>query len=448
MKFAQKLLYSILFCSLFISCSSDPASDPEVVTPPVPVVPVPVPVVEAKVTAYSINYGKPDEEVTIKGENFTDKLENISLYFDSVKATIIAASATEIKFKLPTTQNVIPILKLEIKNTNITNLVKNQYNGNIAILKANPAGSWIVSNSPTDNTQVIKIQILDNGAVYYNWETSIPYSGVTLSYNYVKRSLDDGKTWETWIETASTNWATNFFATNNDEGWSVYGAGSLYKIPTGGQTRTLLGNSFGSIIHMNVDESLKNGTVITSGGTIYTTTDGENFTKGHSSNLTNIGGITGSTYLDNDHIWSYGLRTISSNEGYRPILLYKKGSSAEWKEKIFSDGTKDDRIRVAQFFTENTGLMLYSNEIKTSILKSNDGGDNWNEIYSGEAFTKMTFSDADNGWAVSGKMIYKTTNGGVSWTLDYTHDEDVLSIASKNKVVWAASKSKILKRYL
>jgi len=451
MKNATKLLYLILFCILFISCSSDPESDPVVVKPPVPEIPKPVPVVDSKITAYSSNYGKTDEEITITGENFSDKIENINLYFDNVKATIISATSTQIKFKLPTTTNVVPVLRLEITNTKITNLVKNAYKGNIAILKANPASSWIVSNSATNNSQVIKIQILDNGAVYYNWETSILLEGgSTISYNYVNRSLDDGKTWENWTETASTRWATNFFATNSDEGWSVYSEGSLYKIPMGGLDRTQLLTSVGSIVHMNADESLKSGSVITSGGNVHSTNDGANFSKVYSSTIGNNGGITGSTFLDNDHIWAYGLKgfTIAGTFGYKPILLYKKGSSDEWKEKVFSDATTDARIRSVQFFKDNSGLMLFSTLNKTSILKSVDGGDNWSEIYSGEAFNRITFNDANNGWAVLGKIIYKTTNGGVSWTVDYTHEEDILNIAARDKTVWAFSKSKILKRYL
>uniref|UniRef100_UPI00374DD996 WD40/YVTN/BNR-like repeat-containing protein n=1 Tax=Flavobacterium sp. TaxID=239 RepID=UPI00374DD996 len=77
-----------------------------------------------------------------------------------------------------------------------------------------------------------------------------------------------------------------------------------------------------------------------------------------------------------------------------------------------------------------------------------NGGDTWSKVYTGEKFTKFTFKDANTGWAVLENKIYKTTDGGVSWILDYTHDQSIRTIAYKNNVVWAISTDKIIKRYL
>ncbi|HSD08667.1 IPT/TIG domain-containing protein [Flavobacterium sp.] len=452
MKKSPNLLFSILFALIIISCSSDPeVEQKKVVETPPPTVPIPdpIPEIEAKITAYSSNYGKPSEQITITGENFSDKIENTKLYFDGIEATIISATPTAIKFTLPATTNMIPQLRLVITNTKITNTVKNAYKGNIAILNANPASSWIVSNSPTTNSRIIKIQILDNGSIYYNYEVTTALSGgSTISFNYVKRSLDGGKTWETWAETASSFGGSLFFATNNDEGWSIYGSADLYKIPMGGVDKTKISSSVGWIVYMNVDETLKKGTIVNLKGGVYTTDDGTNFTKAYNSiESTNIG-VNDAYYLDNDHIWAYGYRgaTVSGSFNYVPFIMYKKSSSDNWQEKIFMD--KDAQISTIQFFKDNSGLILMSSSVDAKILKSNDGGDNWSEIYKGEKFTNMTFIDPNNGWAVLKEKIYKTTDGGVSWTLDYTNDEEILKIASKDKFVIAISKSKIIKRYL
>ena len=451
MRIFSNLFFSILCAIIMVSCSkdSDNEPDPVVVVPPKPEPPVKI--VDAKIISYSSNFGKTNDQITITGENFSNKVEDINLYFDSTKATIISATSTEIKFVLPVTDNVIPQLKLSIVNTTITNTVKNAYQGNIAILKANPASSWIVSNSPTTNTRILKIQILDNGAVYYNYEISTPLQqGGTISYNYVQRSLDDGKTWETWTETASTSWSTNFYATNNDEGWSVYGSNRLNKIPIGGNDRSLIANTLGEFAHMYVNESLNSGIVVNKRGSVYTTDDGKTFSNVFTASAGNDGWFYGTTYLDSDHIWCFGNigSTVDKVFGYRPYIIYKKGASETWKEKSFLDMGKDVSIIDMQFFKDNSGLLLMQTLTNAKILRSSDGGDNWNEIYSGEKFTDMTFSDVNNGWAVLGKMLYKTNDGGVSWSLDYTHDEEILEIASKNKVIWAFSKTKILKRYI
>lgn len=457
MKIPQNFLFSILLALIIVSCSKDSEVEPEVVvkTPTTPVPdPVPVPQIQAKIIAYSSNYGKPSEEITITGENFSDKIENIILSFDGVNATIISATPTAIKFKLPATNNMIPILSLVIANTKITNTVKNAYDGNIAILNANPASSWIVSASPTTNSRIIKIQILDNGAIYYNYEiTSTLAGGSTISFNYVKRSLDDGKTWQTWTETASSSMGTNFCATTNDEGWSVYGSNDLSKIPIGGNNGTGIVKNLGMITNMYVDENLNSGTIITLAGIVYKTIDGFTFTKEYDSSIDNKNVMTdGSTSLDNDHIWCYGYKgySIDGVFSYWPFIIYKKGSTEQWKEKVFLDAgfTKGSSISTLQFFKNNSGLMLVKTSEDSRILKSNDGGDNWKEIYKGEKFTSMSFIDANNGWAILGKMIYKTNDGGISWSLDYTHDEDILKIESKDKLVIAFSKTKIIKRYL
>lgn len=50
--------------------------------------------------------------------------------------------------------------------------------------------------------------------------------------------------------------------------------------------------------------------------------------------------------------------------------------------------------------------------------------------------------------AILDNKIYKTVDGAVTWTLDYTHDQPIRAIAYKNNVVWAISMDKIIKRYL
>lgn len=84
----------------------------------------------------------------------------------------------------------------------------------------------------------------------------------------------------------------------------------------------------------------------------------------------------------------------------------------------------------------------------SSLYKTTNGGDTWTKVYSGEKFTKFTFKDVNTGWAVLENKIYKTIDGGSSWILDYTHDQPIKNISYKNNVIWAISSDKIIKRYL
>lgn len=55
-----------------------------------------------------------------------------------------------------------------------------------------------------------------------------------------------------------------------------------------------------------------------------------------------------------------------------------------------------------------------------SILKTIDGGDNWEKQESGTAnhLVNIFFIDSSIGWVVGGGIILKTTNGGLTWVED------------------------------
>ncbi|OXA92841.1 IPT/TIG domain-containing protein [Flavobacterium hercynium] len=452
MKSTKFIFAALLFTLVFSSCSSDSDPEPvkEVVVPPTVVPPVTQPVLEAKITAFSKNYGAPGDEVTLTGENFTDKIENIQVTFDSTPAKIVSASATEIKFILPATTYLVPVLNLSITNTKITNTVKNLYNGNIAVLNPVVPGAWTVLASPSDNNgSVNSIQILDNRAMYYHSEKVITFDGTTGSYFYVYRSLDEGKTWKQWTETASP-YGLPFHASTNDTGWSLYGVGSIYNLSVGGEERTKLftNNSFISSIVSNDD--LSTGTVVTLNGQVYKSTDGANFTNEYTMSGSNYGVGYPTASVGTDHIWVGGSKGTTLNDGFAmlPFLLYKKSAADGWKELFFSNTERNTVFSDMQFVDANFGFALFEGTNFSTVLRTSNGGDSWTEVDKTHKFRKITFKDELNGFATQGNIIYKTTDGGLSWSVDYTHDEDIINIKCKNNVIWGVSKSKILRRYL
>lgn len=453
MKSTKIIFAALLFTLVLSSCSSDSDPEPgkEVVIPPPVVPPVTQPIVDAKITAFSKNYGAPGDEVTLTGENFTDKIENIQITFDLTPAKIVSASATEIKFILPATTYLVPVLNLSITNTKITNNVKNLYNGNIAVLNPVVSGAWTVLASPSDNNgSVSSIQILDNRAMYYHSEKVITFDGATGSYFYVYRSLDEGKTWKLWTETA-TSYGLTFLATTNDKGWSMYGAGDIYNLSVGGEERTKLFKSSSSYITSMVsNDDLNNGTLVTLNGQVFKTTDGANFTNEYSMSGNNYGVGYPTASVDTDHIWIGGSKGTTLSDGFAmlPFLLYKKSAADGWKELFFSNTERNTVFSDMQFVDANFGFALFQGTNFSTVLKTSNGGDSWTEVDKTHKFKTFTFKDELNGFATEGNIIYKTTDGGISWSVDYTHNEDILRIKYKNNVIWGVSKSKILRRYL
>jgi photosystem II stability/assembly factor-like uncharacterized protein len=422
---------------VFNGCSSDSGSDPEP-TPEPPVVVIKTP----KITSYSKNSGEIGETVSILGENFTDKLSDIKITFDGVVATIISTSATEIKVKLPQTEKVVPKLELTIENKVVSNEVKNDYTGNIGILPIRSLTDWIAQENTlqTDgarsNIQMVSDKIL--------------YVGGT------SKTTDGGITWTQW---AQGGFNSEFYATVNDEGWSSsFGATRIAKIKVGGDlgegTFANINNNLEVYYCMYVDANMKDGTVVTQKGKVFTTSNGVDFTKVYEL-ADNTANLYQSTKIDNDHMWTIGYKTFKNKDGFSidgGFILYKNNTTDGWKEYPFVNEGPGYYARQISFVDKENGFLLIGkyNEIALDIklFKTNNGGDSWSQIYNGEKFTKFTFKDANTGWAILDNKIYKTTNGGTAWTLDYTHDQTIGNISYKNNVVWAFSKNKIIKRYL
>lgn len=433
----KKRILLVATLQLFLtlnSCSSDSGNDlgatPE---PPVLVIK------PAKVTSYSKNSGETGETVTIYGENFSDKISAIKITFDGVAATIVSTTAAEITFKLPATEKVLPKMVLTVDGKTVNNEVKNNYSGNIGILPARSLTDWIAQertlerDGSTDNIQMISDKILYLGGV--------------------SKTLDGGITWSKWAN------GTRFYATTNDEGWSSsYGLHNLTKITAGGylgqETFAKIENTTEDYYCMYVDANMNDGTVVTRNGKVFTTSNGVDFTKVYEIG-DNTADLFQSAEIDNDHFWAIGYKTIKNNEGFtdnRPFILFKNNKTDGWKEYPFINEPGGYFAREICFVDLETGFLLVNQYFQTlldvKLFKTTNGGDSWTPIYNGEKFTKFAFKDANTGWAILENKIYKTTNGGTAWTLDYTHNQPIRNISYKNNVVWAFSTDKILKRYL
>jgi photosystem II stability/assembly factor-like uncharacterized protein len=435
----KKRILLVAVLQLFLtlnSCSSDSGSDP-VPTPEPPVVVVKTP----KITSYSKNAGETGETVSIYGENFSDKAGDIKVTFDGVAATIVSATATEISFKLPATVKVVPKLELTVENKTASNAVKNNYTGNIGILPVRSLTAWVTQeNSLKSDGSKANIQMMSDKLLYV---------GGT-------KTVDGGITWSQW---SSVGYNSEFYATINDEGWSSsLGLTRLAKIAPGGGVSN---DAFANIDNnkevfycMYVDANMKDGTVVTQKGKVFTTSNGLDFTKVYELG-DDTANLFQSTKIDNNHMWAIGYKNIKDKDGFngdRPFILFKNNTTDGWKEYPFVNEAAGYFAREISFVDNQNGFLLinhyYNTLLDVKLFKTTNGGDSWTQVYDGELFSKFTFKDANTGWAILDNKIYKTTNGGAAWTLDYTHDQPIGNISYKNNVVWAFSTDKIIKRYL
>lgn len=432
----KKTILLVAVLQLFMvlgSCSSDSGDDTK---PEEPVVEVKTP----KINSYSKNAGEVGETITMNGENFPDKISDIKITFDGSAATIVSTSASEIKFVLPQTEKIVPKISITILDKEIYNYITNGYNGNIAIFPAHSLTNWVTQeNTLKEDGGIPRIMVISDKVIYVN-------SDITGARVY--RTLDGGVTWNQW---AVNGFSAGFYATKNDEGWSHTGFG-ISKITKGGYLGIDTFANFGgekdiqTSYSLYVDDNMTNGTMITQSGDVFVTNNGVDFTKVYDAHLNDEGYDRGfvnkSVEIDNNHIWVAGQKTVKTIN--YPFVLFKNNETDGWKEHYLQNES-NARVVEVSFADVSNGFFLLNN---STIYKTANGGDSWTKVYTGEKFTKFTFKDANIGWAILENKIYKTVDGGVTWTLDYTHGQSIKSISYKNNIVWAISPDKIIKRYL
>lgn len=113
--------------------------------------------------------------------------------------------------------------------------------------------------------------------------------------------------------------------------------------------------------------------------------------------------------------------------GYNSTLLRTNDGGNNWSKIEISDSFKN--FWKIQFVDDQTGYILAN---KNAFLKTTDGGENWNyiEINIGYDIWDFDFISANKGWIVGGEdwlqdqnidtsFIASTNDGGLNWSLQY-----------------------------
>ncbi len=120
--------------------------------------------------------------------------------------------------------------------------------------------------------------------------------------------------------------------------------------------------------------------------------------------------------LDNNNCF-YGIDFFGNDYGWLVGNLGAIHNSIDggifWDKK--SGTITSASLEAIHFINQHTGwISCYDPNI---LLKTNDGGVSWAEIYDfGENHMReLVFTDEDNGWGYSGAKLFKTMDGGYSW---------------------------------
>lgn len=122
-------------------------------------------------------------------------------------------------------------------------------------------------------------------------------------------------------------------------------------------------------------------------------------------------------FIDENTGWA-SVCTYDSSGYSDPALLKTTNGGADWTKV-------SEWIGFPVFVDANTGWIVVDSVSATGetiaphrIYKTTDGGANWTPQFESDLLTdtRIQFTDANNGWVVSGRAVYHTTNGGTDWT--------------------------------
>ncbi|WP_158978519.1 IPT/TIG domain-containing protein [Cellulophaga sp. L1A9] len=431
--FSPSILIGIL-CTLILSCSENEQSTDDS---------LPEQQIEiAKIQSYSKNFGYTGDIIEINGTNFIEDSDKVSVLFDGTNSEIIALSNTTIKVKLPLVENGIPDLEINMEGRQIDFEVANDYSGNIGILAKIP-GKWAFTRTENSFDETIwTSQLVTPERIYYG---AIRVNNTTI--RSVERSLDGGLTFERWVYQGFTN---AFHATPTDEGWAE--SLKLLKIPAGGSVdgndEIIFGeidDVNGGIAAMSVSDDLQNGLFVSGNKKVFQTKDGENFDVIYDPNYEYLTIRTGFR-LDDDHFWAGGGNV---SYGIKPSLLFTHNGGVTWHD-LELDFNESTTVYKIQFLDPNNGYMLTFRDINSPfrLRKTIDGGFTWQTVETLLPNTNFVFLDTSVGYSFLDNIIFKTTDGGVTWNKDIEAEGKIRQIDIKDNIVIAKIENGMLRYFL
>lgn len=264
-----------------------------------------------------------------------------------------------------------------------------------------------------------------------NWtEVSIP---ILEGTNYVVQDISfvNEKTGFLSARMATTELESVVLKTTDGGGkWSLIGPDDM---PVGNGTAG---------VHF-VDE---NNGVAGTGNALYTTHDGgENWSKKQLSRYHSVNDIT--FYDDKRGMASAWDGTF----GYKGVIYSTVDGGNSWDSTVFE--IQNSSIQSMQFIDEQTIYALSQNDWKKGnrLFTSADNGSSWDTLYldflndSMDQVQDMHFRTGSIGFVTTTNgYIYRTTDKGKNWTVDYSHGATLSFIETYEEVLFAGGSPGVL----
>jgi photosystem II stability/assembly factor-like uncharacterized protein len=268
------------------------------------------------------------------------------------------------------------------------------------LTNSNAFSQWIIQTSRTSN-DLYSVSFANSNT---GWSVGI--NGTIV------KSTNGGIDWNNQISgTNNLLLGVQFF--DSMTGWAVGDSGKILKTIDGGENWQFQPSGTSNILRSVFFINSQTGWAAGDTGTVLKTTNGGiNWTFQTGVNSNNLNSIR---FINENTGWIACSQAVykTTNGGINWVLNY---NSIRNLVSIF-------------FIDDNTGWV--TGNVYT-IMKSTDGGMTWNNQISAVngkndsppgVYTSVYFIDANTGWYTSahsfGGSIYKTSNGGDNWTMDF-----------------------------
>jgi len=301
------------------------------------------------------------------------------------------------------------------------------------------------SSTPTEEPE-ISLPVFTDPVIYdFKMFTATHGWALTQDNDRLLRTVDGGQTWldatpvelhplppdvtSLWIEAFFLDAETAWFTPNSL-------GGEIYHTQDGGVswTTSVIPFERGSYFFLNENNGFALVDLGAGAGShyvaIYRTDDGgstwtEVFSHepGESKSLPEGGSKGGLTFLDVEHAWIGG--TYPMTDYFYLHTTMDGGVNWALETDISLPGTYTGswlEVHQPVFLTDNAGYLSVralapDDNIYLLIYRSDDGGQTWvfqNAVQDGRDFD---FYSLDEGWMAAGTNLFKTTDGGVTWSL-------------------------------
>ena len=250
-------------------------------------------------------------------------------------------------------------------------------------------------------------------------------------------TTDGGTSWVPQFTTSNIDPILNIFSFNNQKLWACSNAGNFMKTVNGGLNWTLTPSdnnfSLNSLCFLN--DSI--GYCVGFNGRIFRTNDGGNY-WGKISRAATYAELKAIKMVDENTGWSVGSNGVilKTNDGGKSWILQS------FAQPIFANNTNASINFYSLALINSMDIWIAGNVQDSTynthgiITYSHNGGQTWEFIPFAEndGFLDINFINDSVGWALAwnyyDRILYKTTNGGQSWTIVWVDS----TISGANKI--------------